>query len=224
MQYKILLIDESEQDRNLLQDAFAKNDLGFEISLRGGDGLEMVRDFRPDLIILSSSLPDIAGIEVCHILKQDSRTLFIPIIMLTENNVSDRIQCLEAGCDDVLSRPFSPEELLVRVQAVLRRLIYKGEPEQILEKGALRINLSRHLVEIRNRPVELTSKEFDLLLLLVRKSPRALSREVLLDTVWGYSADIITKTLDIYIYRLRKKLGPVGKQIVTVSGVGYKFQ
>lgn len=200
---------------------------GFRVlsAANGSTGLEQARKEKPSLIILDLMLPGIDGIEICKILKQNYKTSHIPIIMLTaKSQESDKIVGLELGADDYVTKPFSPRELVARAKAILRRVREKTKRE-VLKAGALEIDTAKHVVAIKGKPQELTSKEYDLLHALMEADGRVLSREFLLERVWGYdqSVNIETRTVDMHIGQLRKKLKPETQRIVTVKNVGYRF-
>jgi len=196
--------------------------------LAGADGaaaLRLVRERQPDLLILDLMLPGLDGLEVCRQLRRDPGTARLPIIMLTARAEEvDRVVGLEVGADDYVVKPFSPRELVARVRALLRRT---REPvaTAVQRIGDLEIDEAKHRVAVRAAAVELTAKEFGLLAALVHANGRVLNREQLLETVWGYAnaAEIESRTVDVHIRRLREKLGPEARRIVTVKGVGYRF-
>ncbi|MEO6203488.1 MAG: response regulator transcription factor, partial [Nitrospirales bacterium] len=171
-------------------------------------------------------LPGVDGLEVCRKLRKDPKTSSIAIIMLTAKAEEvDRIVGLEMGADDYMVKPFSPRELLARVKAVLRRGQGQDMPA-IKRVGTLEVDEGKHQVTVNGTVVELTVKEFDLLCALMRANGRVLNREQILETVWGYSnaVDIESRTVDVHIRRLREKLGDEFTRIVTVKGVGYRFE
>ena len=190
----------------------------------GAAGLSVAREQLPDLILLDLNLPGMDGMEVCRLIRADPETRDLPIIMLTARvDEGARVAGLELGADDYVSKPFSTKELVARVGAVLRRKT--GSEEENLESGELTIDLLARRVYVSRAEVALTRKEFDLLVELVRGRGRVLSRERLLETVWGYHHAGATRTVDVHVRQLRKKLGePVAKLIETVVGVGYRFQ
>jgi len=199
---------------------------GFDVitAADGAQALKKARSAQPHLIVLDLMMPEIDGLEVCKILRRDSATARIPIIMLTAKAAEvDRIVGLELGADDYVTKPFSPRELVLRVNKVLRR----GQPDQVepdtLHFGHLLIDTPRHLIQWRGKSVELTNTEFKLLALLAKRSGRVQSREQLLRDVWEYSATLDTRTVDTHMRRLREKLGPAAKHLDTVRGVGYRF-
>jgi two-component system phosphate regulon response regulator PhoB len=193
-------------------------------ALRGQEGLQLARKSRPDLVILDLMLPDLAGTEVCRALKRDAETKGIPVLMLTAKGEEiDRVVGFELGADDYVVKPFSVRELMLRIDAILRRT--SGEPPApaVIEFGGLRIDSAAHRAWVDDAEVELTALEFKLLRLLYERRNRVQTREVLLDDVWGISAEVTTRTVDTHIKRLREKLGAAGKYVETVRGVGYRF-
>jgi DNA-binding response OmpR family regulator len=176
--------------------------------------------------VLDLMLPEMNGIEVCRRLRADAATAAVPIIMLTAKaDEVDRVVGLEMGADDYVAKPFSPKELVARVRAVLRRA-HPGETVRPLAAGAVSLDTARHVVTVGGRPVELTPKEFDLLHALLEAAGRVLSREHLLNRVWGYARadEIESRTVDVHIRRLRAKLGAEERRIATIKGVGYRFE
>lgn len=192
---------------------------------RGDSGLEMALKQKPDLVILDLMLPEMDGIEVCKTLRQNEKTFFIPIIMLTaKSQEADRVLGLELGADDYVSKPFSPRELIARVKAVLRRSREKPKKEAV-KAGGLEVDFAKHLVTLKGKIIDLTSKEYDLLKTLLEANGRVLSREFLLDKVWGYdkSLNIETRTVDMHVGQLRKKIKLEAERLVTVKNAGYRF-
>lgn len=225
MQTKVLVIDDEKDIVSLLRYHLEKS--GFQC-LEGMDGstaLRLVREHHPDLLILDLMLPGMDGLEICRLLRQDTSTARLPILMLTAKAEEvDRVVGLEVGADDYVVKPFSPRELVARVRAILRRA---QEPAELSVKrvGELEVDEPRHSVTVQGAAVELTAKEFGLLCALMRANGRVLNREQLLEGVWGYAdaAEIESRTVDVHIRRLREKLGPEARRIVTVKGVGYRF-
>jgi two-component system phosphate regulon response regulator PhoB len=195
-------------------------------ALRGRDAFDLVRTRRPDAIILDLMLPDISGTEICRTLKADSATRAIPVIMLTARGEEiDRVVGFELGADDYVVKPFSVRELLLRVQAVLRRGTAEPEEEPAgrVEFGVLTFDRAAHRAWVEAAEVELTALEFKLLVTLYDRRDRVQSRATLLDDVWGITADITTRTVDTHVKRLREKLAAARDYIETVRGVGYRF-
>lgn len=226
MREKILIVEDEKDIVKMLEYNLKKE--GFRtISCHDGeDGLDLAKREHPDLIILDLMLPGMDGLEVCKTLRKESRTQCIPIIMLTAKaQEADKIVGLELGADDYVTKPFSPRELIARIKAVLRRAREKDKLPEIFEIGDLTIDFSRILVSIKNKPVEVTAKEFELLTTLIKAKGRVLSRDYLLDTVWGFdhAIEIRTRTVDVHILTLRKKLKSDAKRIITVKNYGYRF-
>lgn len=222
---KVLVIDDEKDIVSLLHYHLEK--AGFQC-LEGMDGavaLRLVREYHPDLLILDLMLPGMDGLEICRQLRQDITTARLPILMLTAKAEEvDRIVGLEVGADDYVVKPFSPRELVARVRAILRRA-HEPVDLSLRRLGALEVDEGRHSLTVDGMPVELTAKEFGLLCALIRANGRVLNREQLLEDVWGYAdaAEIESRTVDVHIRRLREKLGSEAKRIVTVKGVGYRF-
>src|SRR5438105_5101340 len=190
----------------------------------GAEALKKARSVLPDLILLDLMLPEVDGVEVCKILRRDSQTRGIPIIMLTAKAAEiDRVLGLELGADDYVTKPFSPRELILRIKKLLQRGQAQVNAAQNFKFGELLIDAPRHLVTLRGKPVELTATEFKLLTILAQRRGRVQSRDQLLRDVWEYNSHIDTRTVDTHMRRLRHKLGPAAKYLDTVHGVGYRF-
>jgi two-component system phosphate regulon response regulator PhoB len=222
---KILIIEDEQDVIDLLTLNLRKAG-GFILSTAtdGASGLRKAREEMPALIILDLMLPRMPGLEVCKVLKSDAGTRQIPIIMLTAKAEEiDRIVGLEFGADDYVTKPFSPRELILRVNAILRR--GKGETaEEKMSIGAITLDPGRHLVAVAGKPVRLTSVEFKLLSMLMKRKGRVQERDRLLNEVWGYESLIDTRTVDTHVRRLRKKLGKAAVAIETVRGFGYRIR
>ena len=222
---KVLVVDDEKDITALV--AYHLEREGFRV-LQAHDGfqaLDLVKRERPHLLILDLMLPQMSGLDVCRRLRKEPDTVRLPILMLTAKaEESDKVLGLELGGDDYLTKPFGPRELVARVKALIRRSEDRQE-EVIVKAGALEVDLARYTVSIRRRTVELTAKEFDLLKALILAKGRALTREHLLDRVWGYdqASEIESRTVDVHVRRLREKLGSEAKRIVTVKSVGYRF-
>ena len=189
----------------------------------GVAGLALARDEKPDLILLDLMLPKMDGLSVCRELRRESS---VPIIMVTaKKSELDRILGLEIGADDYVTKPFSVRELMARVKTILRRAHPLETAKGALRFGDLQVDLARYTVSVKNKPVALSAKEFEFLKVLVQAQGKALSRDILLEQVWGLdqSMDIDTRTIDQHIARLRDKLGLESKRIVTVKNIGYRF-
>lgn len=191
----------------------------------GQKGLDLAKKNQPDLILLDLMLPKLDGLEVCKELKSHKNTMSIPIIFLTARGEEiDKILGLELGADDYITKPFSPRELLARIKAVMRRGTSSGAP-RVIKVGALEFDQEKHVVTLKGKPVDLTSKEFGLLEALLESEGRVLSREVLLEKVWGLdrAMNIETRTVDMHVGQLRKKIKSESHRILTVKNVGYRF-
>ena len=191
----------------------------------GREALEAVRSKAPDLIVLDVMLPHIDGLEVCRLLRANDSTAAIPIIMLTARaEEAERIVGLEVGADDYIAKPFSPNELVARVRALLRRV---HRPDASMQRPmtyrGLVVDPERHSVALDGREVKLTAKEFLLLTYFLQHGGRVLSRDVLLEQVWGYRYTGGTRTVDVHVRRLREKLPLLATELVTVKQFGYKL-
>ncbi len=199
---------------------------GHEVFLapRGEEGIRIARERHPDVILLDMMLPDVQGTEVCRSLQMDNDTRDVPIMFVSaRGDEVDRVVAFELGAVDYVVKPFSVRELLLRVQAILRRAKTKTEDRRVAELGRLRIDEEAHRVWVDNKEVELTLLEFKLLLSLFENRERVQTRSALLDGVWGMDSSITTRTVDTHVKRLRDKLGPVGDYVQTVRGIGYRF-
>lgn len=220
-----VLIVEDERD---LQRVLAYNfkQAGFDVvsAMNGETALRAVREERFDLIILDLMLPDLAGTEVCRRLKQNPQTAAIPVVMVTAKGEEvDRIVGFELGADDYVVKPFSVRELILRARAILRRAEGVEEPEERIDFGKLRVDRAAHRAWAAGQEVTLTALELRLLLMLYDRRGRVLTRDLLLDEVWGSHVDVTTRNVDTHVKRVREKLGPAGDYIETVRGVGYRF-
>ena len=222
---KILVVDDEKAIVEAVQYNLQKAGFRVVTAADGESAIEKCRREEPDLVVLDIMLPKVDGLEVCRILKQDPKFRRMPILMLSvKAHETDKVVGLELGADDYLTKPFSPRELIARVKAVLRRGTEPEQPETF-EIGELRIDWGKYLVWVKGKSVELTSKEFGLLKVLIEAKGRVLSREVLLDRVWGYdrALEIETRTVDLHVSQLRKKLRQEGLRVFTVKNAGYRF-
>jgi two-component system alkaline phosphatase synthesis response regulator PhoP len=221
---KILVVDDEPGLVELVKDVLERNEYSVISAGNAELAIKKVRESRPDLIILDLNLPGIGGIEVCRILKRDKKTSSIPIIMLTvKSTETNKITGLEAGADDYMAKPFSAGELVARARAVLRRLLYAGEQGEVLVSGDIRLDSTEHMAYVKDKQINLTPKEFNLLYLLMKKKGRVLNRTFLMENIWGYEYLGGTRTVDVHVRHLREKLGEEAKRIETIEGVGYKF-
>jgi two-component system alkaline phosphatase synthesis response regulator PhoP len=227
MQEKILIVDDEADIVKMLEYNLKKEGFRVISALDGHAGLKAVEKQRPDIIILDLMLPEIDGLEVCRSLRQNRDTMAIPVIMLTaKSQEADKIVGLELGADDYITKPFSPRELIARIKAVLRHLRDKEKLPDIFKVGNLTIDFSRIKITVGNKQLELTAKEFELLSALIKAKGRVLSRDYLLDSIWGFdkAVEIQSRTVDVHIQTLRKKLKTEAKRIVTVKNYGYRFE
>lgn len=220
-QKRILVIEDEKPIAEILKYGFEKE--GFEVACahRAGEGLETAEIFNPHLVLLDWMLPDLSGVDVCRMLTERYN---IPIIMLTaRDNVEDKLYGLESGADDYITKPFDLREVIARVRTILRRFDkVQGVREDILKADGLSVSLQERTVYRAGKAVELTPKEYELLLYFLKHPRQVFTRAILLDCIWGYDYVGDTRTVDIHIQRLRKKTG-LGEKLVTVFGVGYKY-
>jgi two-component system alkaline phosphatase synthesis response regulator PhoP len=230
MKYKILLIEPDDKTAGEIKKELVLNDFYVVIQKSAESSLEEIKFSQPDFLLIDIDLPDMDGFRLCRSIKQNTKSVNVPIVLFSNNDksrVEDIITGLECGADDFLRAPISLKELTARIKAIIRRMEYKGDIDEIINVGILQLNISEHTVMVKTRRLErrvqFTPKEFDLLHILMRKAGKAVSRETILEVVWGYSSEVDTKTLDVYIHRLREKLGSeAGKYIETIPGLGYK--
>jgi phosphate regulon transcriptional regulator PhoB len=190
----------------------------------GPSALQQARENSPSLVVLDLMLPGLSGLDVCKVLKKEPATAQVPIIMLTAKAEEvDRIVGLELGADDYITKPFSPRELVLRIQSVLRRVAAPEGPADILNLGDIQLDRLRHEVRVRTKHIEFTATEFKLLSVLMERRGRVQSRDTLLNDVWGYENVIDTRTVDTHIRRVREKLGRAADCIETIRGFGYRM-
>ncbi|AZR74449.1 DNA-binding response regulator [Anoxybacter fermentans] len=228
---RVLVVDDEDAIRELI--VFNLKQQGFE-AIEAADGLEAIRkveEERPDLVILDLMLPKMDGLEVCQKIRHSRELAKIPIIMLTARGEEvDRVLGLEIGADDYVTKPFSPRELMARVKAILRRLAQSQVEEDSNDKlsiGVLKIIPSRYRATFEGIELELTPKEFELLYMLALRPGKVFTRNELLEKVWGYEYMGDTRTVDVHIRRLRKKMEEINPDldyIETIRGVGYRFR
>ena len=219
---------EDEQDiAGLIKHALErKGDIEVDIAGAGDAAIRSVSETAPDLIVLDLNLPVLSGVEVCRIVRARPATSHIPIIMLTARaRESDRVTGLELGADDYITKPFALRELVARVRAVLRRGNgAERKPPAVSYSGShLIADFEAISVRVDGSQIRLTRREFELLRYLVENRNRVISRDKLLERVWGWDDSVETRSVDVHIGRLRSKLGPASRQIETVIGLGYRF-
>jgi phosphate regulon transcriptional regulator PhoB len=226
MAREVLVVEDEPDIRRLVVLHLERDGFRCRTAANGLDALREAKADVPDLVVLDLMLPGIDGLEVCRRLRSDASTAGVPIIMLTaKSDEVDRVVGLEVGADDYVAKPFSPKELVARVRAVLRRS-RPEHPTRVLAVGPVTLDPDRHAVTLGGRALPLTPKEFDLLQALLEAAGRVLSREYLLNHVWGYARadEIESRTVDVHVRRLRAKLGDAGSRIATVKSVGYRFE
>ena len=227
---KVLVVDDERVLADTLRYNLAKAGYEVLVAADGEAALRLARQESPDLIVLDVMLPRLDGFDVCRIIREESS---VPILMLTARDEEmDKVLGLELGADDYLTKPFSIRELLARVKAMLRRVemvrsAREDAPAELLVEGNVQVDLSSHRATIEGKPVHLKPKEFDLLAFLMRNRGRVLTRDQLLERVWGYDYAGNTRTVDVHVRWLREKLeaDPSRPELIqTVRGVGYRFK
>ncbi len=222
---RILVVEDERDLAELLAFNLEKEGFRAICASDGISGLESAKREAPDLILLDIMLPGMLGTEVCKNLRKDQRTSRIPVLMLTaRGDEIDRVVGFEVGADDYIIKPFSMRELILRIRAILRRSEPEGVSTPLFTMGEIVVDLQKHIVVSAGNEVDLTSTEFKLLVYLGQRRGRVISRELLLQDVWGYNNVGDTRTVDTHITRLRSKLGAPGDMIRTVRGFGYKME
>ena len=221
---RILIVEDDADIAALIAHYLERAGHGSEVVPDGARALAAARETLPDLVILDLMLPGLNGLEICRALRLDSRTALLPILMLTaRGEESERILGLDSGADDYVVKPFSPQELMARVRALLRRTTMPDVKERVLRCGPISVDVERHTVSDSGDDVRLTAKEFLLLQYLLEHRGRVLSRDRLLSDVWDYRYPGATRTVDVHVRRLREKLPFLEKALVTVQQFGYKL-
>ncbi|MGH2696602.1 MAG: response regulator [Actinomycetota bacterium] len=224
---RILVVEDEASLAESIRYNLEREGFAVEVAADGSRALERFRDSGPDLVILDLMLPEVTGLDVCRAIRLESS---VPVIMVTaKDSEADKVAGLELGADDYVTKPFSMRELLSRVRANLRRARMDGlrpKPDEVVMGGPVELDVARHEARVRGRAVALPPKEFDLLETFLRRKGRLLSRDFLIDLVWGSDYFGDTKTLDVHVKRIRRKIEedphhPV--HLVTVRGLGYKF-
>ena len=224
---KILIIDDEIHIVELLKFNLENNGYKVDYSYDGFDGYLKTKEFQPDLILLDWMLPNISGIDLLKKIRSDETLEQIPVIMLTAKNMEeDKLEGLEDGADDYITKPFSVKEVLARITSVLRRYKYtSNEKIEVLKADDIQVNVNKHIVTKNGQEIELTLKEFQIIKLLIENKGNVLTRTFLLDKIWGYDYYGETRTLDVHIRHLRKKIGDNDSKLIeTVRGVGYKIK
>jgi DNA-binding response OmpR family regulator len=221
---RALVVEDDPDIVELLVHYLTRDGFAVDALSDGRKALERVRVESYQLVVLDLQLPGMDGLTLCAELRREPRTRDIPVVMLTaRGDEADRIVGLEMGADDYIVKPFSPKELVARVRALFRRMERKGAAEAPLVFGALEVDRERHSVRWHGAAVKLTAKEFALLVALLEAGGRVLSRQHLLENVWGYSYADGTRTVDVHVRRLREKLPGLAPSIVTVKSMGYRL-
>ncbi|MEE4310578.1 MAG: response regulator [candidate division KSB1 bacterium] len=222
MKARIMIVEDDPDICEILKYNLEQEDFSVELHQDGKEAMDDVFKSPPDLILLDLMLPGMNGLEIARIVRKEKETRSIPIIMITARSEEmDILQGLEQGADDYVTKPFRPREVIARVKALLRRKL--RDEDEIFQFKDLTINFSRHLVYTSDRNLELTPKEFLLLKSLINANGRVLSRDQLLDQVWGHDYYGDSRTVDVHIRRLRKKLDTWSKLVETVKGFGYRI-
>ena len=223
---KILIVEDEQDILQLVKHYLEKEGYRLVTAMSGLEALKKVKEGKPDLVVLDLMLPEMDGLEVCKRLRSIPDTAMLPIIMLTAKaEESDTVVGLELGADDYVTKPFSPKALVARVKALLRRVERVSDVGTDLYRyDSLTMNLGRHEVRLGTQEVPLTAKEFGLLEHLLRHRGRVLTREVLLNAVWGYDYYGTTRTVDVHVRRLKQKLPLLEEAIVSVKSLGYKLK
>jgi two-component system, OmpR family, phosphate regulon response regulator PhoB len=220
----ILVVEDEIDLQEILEYNLTQAGHTVSVASNGAEGLAKAREEKPDVVLLDLMLPDMSGTEVCKKLKKDPKTAGIHVVIVTAKGEEiDRVVGFEIGADDYIVKPFSVRELILRVQAVLRRRPAEDGPARIVRFGPLKVDREAHRAWIGDDEVELTALEFRLLTTLESRRNRVQTRERLLSDVWGIDADVTTRTVDTHVKRLREKLGSAARFIETVRGVGYRF-
>jgi two-component system alkaline phosphatase synthesis response regulator PhoP len=222
---KILIVEDEKDIQDLLQHYLKRE--GYEVyTAKDGDsGLRKTTQERFDLLILDLMLPQVDGMEICRVLRSQSRTANLPIIMLTAKaEETDRIIGLEMGADDYITKPFSPREVVARVKAIFRRIEKPVQQERVYEYHGIRLDPFRHEVSFRGKAQSLTAKEFKLLEYFLANQGRVLGRDLLLNEVWGLDYFGTTRTVDVHVAHLRQKFPILNRSLVALKGLGYKLQ
>ncbi len=221
---RVLVIEDEKDLQRVIE--YNLRQAGYEVlsATRGPDGLRLARESHPELILLDLMLPGLPGKDICRLLKDAPETRGIPIIIITARGEEvDRVLGFELGADDYVVKPFSMRELLLRVQAVLRRRQGPDEAATAMSFGILRIDREAHRTWVQGQEIQLTTLEFKMLLTLYDRRDRVQSRVTLLEDIWNMDAEVTARAVDTHMARLREKLGDAGRYIQTVRGAGYRF-
>ena len=224
MSSRILVVDDEPDILELVRLNLSQDGHSVDTAANGEEAMERMQKNPPDLVILDLMLPDLPGTDICREMRRDPALKDIPVIMLTaKGNELDRVVGFELGADDYVTKPFSPRELLLRVKAILRRRRTTNSPSSKIEYGEIVIDVERHRCRVAELELSLTAKEFGLLSALMSRPGRVMTRERLLEQVWGDDTFVSLRTIDTHMKRLREKLGASGTIIDTIRGAGYRF-
>ena len=221
---KILIVEDEKDLVKILKYNLEKEGYRVSAAFDGEAGLSQFRKEKPDLVVLDIMMPRLDGFEVCKIIRRESK---VPIIMLTAKTEEvDRVLGLELGADDYVTKPYSVREVTARIKAILRRVSGSEEERSFIRAGDLEVDIERYVTKVKGASISLSSKEYEFLKCLISAKGKVLSRDQLLERVWGYdsSLEIDTRTVDQHIARLREKLGSEAKRVVTVKNVGYRLK
>jgi len=221
----VLVIDDEKDLIEMVRYNLSKEGYDVIAAINGEAGLELALQHGVDAIVLDLMLPGMDGLEVCRRLRSERRTQDVPLIMVTaKSEEADKVIGLEVGADDYLTKPFSPRELAARLKALLRRATAQQAPREVLRAGALTVDLERHEVSCGSQTIDLTATEFRILHFLASHPGRVYSRNDIIDAALGRDVAVLDRTIDVHLTALRRKLGPCGKHLQTLRGVGYKFE
>ena len=225
-QEKILIVEDEDDVIELVRYNLEKEGYLTDVAVTGREALVKAKSGVPDLVLLDLMLPEIDGLQVCKVIKNDPETAGVAVVMLTAKGTeSDIVVGLEMGADDYITKPFSPRVLLARVKAVLRRQEQAGEAEKpVIRIHDIEIDTGKHRVLVRGKPIKLTSTEFNLLRFLAARPGWVFTRYQIVDAIHGNDYPVTDRSIGVQIVGLRKKLGNAGKYIETVRGVGYRFE
>jgi DNA-binding response OmpR family regulator len=225
MREEIAIIEDEKDILDLIALTLEKAGFYAKKFATGGEFISYLNKNVPDLVILDLMLPDIDGLDICKNIRQNPKTHFLPIIMLTvKGDEMDKVLGLELGADDYMTKPFSPRELVARIKAVLRRKEAAADVKEIKIDNVIRIDAQKYEIYVHDRKIELTATEFRLLVILAENRRRVFSRDELIDRLWGGEKFVTDRTIDVHIKSLRDKLGAAGELVKSVRGVGYKLE
>lgn len=225
MRNKILIVEDEKDILELIRYNLEKEDFRVTCCNSGGKALDSIKKDSPDLVVLDLMLPGLSGLEICKILRNDPSTINLPIVILTAKGTeSDILKGFEQGADDYITKPFSPKILISRIKAVLRRKLGENSEKDQIIVNDLVIDISKHKITIKDKPIDLTITEFKILEFLAKNRGKAYSRDQILSNAWKEEPFIVDRAVDVHIRGLRKKFGKYSDSIETVRGIGYRFK